>query len=197
MKCHEFEREPNMFHMLKEKEAIEFSKQTTNTANNIIICTPSEEAVIKRTIDGSLSLINVMDINLSGVKTLISGLSVVSFMPKVKVLVPRGLKVSFNNPLKTPYHNKLYTHVDVVQREVDVDDRIPEYLIYQGLRFEIYIDVDQLKKYNKTIVIKKGTEMVDLEFRPIYYIGATNFPNIDGTWLLQNTELYNTFDTMF
>ena len=138
--------------------------------------------------------------NLSNLRVLINGVIVLPFIPSLKFSVPVGIKLKFKCPLATSYHNRIYKSVDVIQKGIiDSDDEynIPEFLIYQDLKFSIDLNLETLKKQNKTIVLRKGTEVVDLEFAPTYFVGSPIFPSIECVYYVKNTEVFKNFNELF
>ena len=191
----EIKRIPNMFNVLDEIESAEISELIDPTTN-IVLVTPSDDKSIKRTIDGSLSIVAVNGINLSSCKTLINSLSVLPIVPRLKVIVPRGIRLDFETPVTSSYYNKIYKYIKIEQRAND-ENETPEYMIYHDLSFTIHIDLAQLKIVNKVINIKPDTELIDLKFSPVYYIGSPNFPNIEQTVLIKNTEVFSKLEEIF
>lgn len=194
----QFERTPDMFEILNEKDCAEINQKTDPTSN-IILCTPTDEEILKRNVNGSLSVVTTNGINLSAMRLLINSLVSFPFKPNLKILIPSGINLDFKEPVSSPYHNTVYKNINIEPRlwvENDSNE-IPEYMIYNDLSFTIYFDLDQLKKHQKIVSLLKDTPLINLEFSPIYYIGSTKFPNISKTVWIRSKEVYDKFEEIF
>lgn len=193
----QFERNPDMFEILNEKDCAEITEKV-DPNTNIVLCTPTEEEILKRNTNGSLSIITTNNINLSTMKSLINSLLSFPFTPKLKILVPSGINLNFKEPISSPYHNTFYKKINIESRSwAESDCEIPEYMIYNDLSFTIYFDLDQLKKHQKVVTLLKDTPLLNLEFLPIYYVGSTKFPNISKTTWIRSKEVYDKFEEIF
>ena len=197
-----YKRISNMFITLTEKDSME-TITNINPSNNIIISALNDDDSIKRTSDGSLSLLLKHPINLSNLRALINGVIVLPFIPSLKFSVPTGIKLKFERPISSSYHNNIHKSLEIIQKGLinnednDNEYNIPDHLIYQNLNFSIDLNLERLKKQNNTIVLKKRTSIIDLEFSPTYFVGSPIFPSIECVYYVKNSEVFNKFNELF
>lgn len=165
-------------------------------SENIIISLPEKQNNIIREKDGSIIIKSTSDLELSGARVLFNSILVKEIRMHFKMSVPKGLRLQYGIPFDSSYINNFYIESTVQKRSND-DDGIPEYLTYQNFTVTFHIDLNQLKKVNKTAYIKKGTPLLNIAFMPIYYVGSMTFPNIQNTYLINNDEVFKTFDQVF
>lgn len=149
---------------------------------------------IRRNHDGSLCIFTHNDINLSGCRLLINSFAVLDLYVKLKISVPKGIIPNIDYGCS--FINKIYSNIDIIPRKNE-NETIPQHLIYHTFSFTLYLDLDKYKRNNKTMVIKKGTTLLNIVFQPTYFIGSSNFPNIDMTYLFTDSEMYNQFIDIF
>ena len=165
-------------------------------SENIVISTPSKACNIVREKDGSLNVKVPNDLELSGSRVLVNGVLIQAVRIHMKFAIPKGIKLVYNTPFDGSYINNFYIESNVEKRASD-DEGVPEYLTYQNFDITLHIDLNQLKKVNKTAYIKKGSNILNIAFVPIYYVGAMTFPNIQNTYIIKNDEIFKTFDEVF
>lgn len=184
----------DMLELWSKEDAAE-NVNSIDPTSNIVLSIPDSSISISRTIDGNLSFKLSEDLNLSGHRVLTNGFIVYKILSKIKISVPAGIQLSFKCPINSPYINKIYPVATVLQK--GEDKQLPDNIIYTDLYFVIYFDSDQVKVYNKTFTLKKGSELVDLVFSPIYFPGNPHFPNIEKTIIVSSSEVYSTFESIF
>lgn len=189
-------KEENMFETLDERDDLSDIKNIIDPSKNIIISTPLNQNIIKRNTIGTISILNHTDINLGNGKLLTNNMAILEFIPKIKIITPKGIYLKFESPPLSQYHLKSYNNYQIIDRHEE--DEIPSYLIYQNFNILQYIDLDQFKKINnKTLLLKQYTELLECIFYPIYFAGSHTFPNIETFYWIKNDEIYNTLDDIY
>ena len=186
-----YKTEEDMFVNLDEELAAEEINRI-DPLSNIIISTQTDQRIIRRNMDGSISIKTDMDINISGSR-IVNNLAVIEFYPQIKFSIPRGILPVFKAPRASSYHNHIYEYMTLIEKK-NTDDEIPNFILFQDVRFTVYSDLDQLKRSCGTLFLKKGTDMVSVYFQPVYYVGNHIFPNLDRIYWLKNSEILKTFD---
>lgn len=183
----------DMFEVINKDQKVE--ELNIPSTNNIIISTP-EDTNIKRNVDGTFSILLNSDINVTGSRLLINSLAVLELTFKLNISVPKGIILNFDSPLGSMYHNRIYSYYNLIERK-NQETNLPQNIIYHNFKFIVYLDLDQFKRINNIMLLKKNTDIIRMYFTPIYFIGSTEFPNIDYTYWVQHNEIYRTFADMF
>jgi hypothetical protein len=171
-----------------------------NTDNNIIIITPNQYNFIKRNIFGKLDILASTDIDLSSCKSIDSGSGmnkVINYIPKIKIIVPKGVNVDFNSPYQNNYTNKIYTKIDIENRH-NFKCEISDFLIYKKIFIDLYIDLHQMKRSSPLLKVKFGEPLFTISFSPIYYVGSSDdIDIIEEIYWIKNDELFNMCEDIF
>ena len=192
----------NMLNVLKDKEQITGAIEHINVEKNIVICSKSNENVIRQNFDGTLNLYLNRDENLSIGKSAISGsMSVFDLYPQIKMSIPQGIRIDIVPPIfRSCFFDKIYTDCKIFH-DKDAPLRpdmgfpeLPSHFIMQDFIITFYIDVVRLREINKTFLLKKGQPLADIVFTELMHYQNTNFTEV---YLIQDTEIYETFIDVF
>jgi hypothetical protein len=179
---------PDIIKSLDPKESIIFSMPSDN---NILF---------KRNITGSISLCCTENINLTNKKIINNAFIGLVQVINLKISVPRGVMINFKTPSNNAYFENIYSKYDtsVINDVSDPREDIYTNMIYTNFKFSLYINLEKFKKENKTIMIKKGSPFCEIYFTPIYFIGSIEpLTNITNSCLIQDPEIYKTFEDIF
>ena len=184
----------DMFYILEDSFEPEMV-HNFDLQNNIIITGPNGYKHIKRNEFGNLDITTDKKLDISNCQ-IIQEHAVLNFYPKIKMLVPKGAKVTFEIPEDFNYIWKYYQDHTYVHRHT-IDEHIPDYHVYLKLIFTVFIDLKRLKKMKNVLTINKGTPIVSMSFTPKYHIGSGEFAHINNVYFIRNDEFVQKFEEIF
>ena len=186
----------DMYYII-EKEFYPELINEIDIARSIVIVTPNNYNFIRRNEFGKLDVLASKIINLSNCASINDFfIKQVNCLPKIKVLVPKGIELSIDRP-DNNYTNIIYPKFEYESRQHHKSN-IVDYLIYKRMELDIYIDTKQFKKTNPLYQIKFDQALFTMVFRPICYVGNVDpSPSINEIYWIKNDELYKTFEDTF
>lgn len=154
---------------------------------NIIICTKEDEHIIRTNNDGTFDLIANQNYSLSG-KRIFGDNVLFDYRPKLKMSIPKGIKLDF----ECPYDNQVVTHIyknfDKIQTGLNAIDDVT---IYNRMHFDIYVDSTRFVQCNKTFSFPLGCSILTFYFAYILIGEQTNFEN--KIYWIKNNEAFENF----
>lgn len=192
----EYRELEDMYHIIENDFYPEIISEI-DTSKNIIIITPNEYNFIKRNEFGKLDILATTDIELSSCRAIKDGMiKIINFIPKIKLIVPKGIEVTFTSPVENNYTEKIYCKNDIETRK-HYKSRINDFLIYTRLDLDLYIDLHQMKRYKPILKIDFGQPLFSIGFNPIYYIGHPKVEKIEDIYWLKNDNLMQQCEDIF
>lgn len=192
----------NMYKVVKTLEEMDEAIENINLRNKIIFCSRERETLIRQNIDGTFSLILNRDENLSVGKTALDGnMSVVEYIPAIKICVPQGIKINIDDPsFGSPYFDKIYPECKIMYPDNKEKDSVgigfielPSHYYLVDFKFTFHIDVHRLRAINRTFLIKKGQGIANM-----YFIQLPHFDDkLENIIYIRNNEVFNTFWDVF
>jgi hypothetical protein len=171
---------------------------------NIIISVPTNDETIKE-LSSQIDIFSIKTtelINLSNITNRISpSLLSLDFYPNLKISIPSGIKINFKSPYSYYVPNesgdifqKVYVSIDP-SYILDSEEKI-SHILFEKIKLTTYIDVIELRKTSNQLSLSKGTNIAELFFT--WYIQtSTSIPIIENIYLIQNSEIYETFKKIF
>ena len=191
-----YRRFKDMYYII-EKEFYPELINEIDLARSIVIVSPNQYNFIRRNRFGKLDVLASQNINLSNCASVNEYfLKKVNCIPKIKVLVPKGIELSIEKP-NNNYTNIIYPNFDTEFRKHHKSN-INDYLLYSRMEFDIYIDTKQFLKTNPSHQIRFDVALFTMSFRPMCYVGSVDQVNqIDDIYWIKNDELFKTFEDTF
>ena len=192
----------NMYKVVKSLEEIDEAIDNINLRNKVIFCSRERETLIRQNIDGTFSLILNRNENLSVGKTALDGnMSVVEYLPAIKICIPQGIKINIDDPsFSSPYFDKIYPECKTMYPDnTDKDSggigflELPPHYYLTDFKFTFHIDVHRLRAINKTFLIKMGQGIANM-----YFVELPHFDDkLESIIYIKNDEVFNTFWDVF
>ena len=191
----QYRRFKDMYYII-EKEFYPELINEIDLGHSIIISSPNQYNFIRRNRFGKLDVLASQDINLSTCASVNEYLKKFNCVPKIKVMVPKGIELNIENP-NNNYTNTIYSNFNTEFRKhhkSNINDR----LIYDRMEFDIYVDVKQFLKTNPTYLIKFDIALFTMSFNPMCYVGSVDHVNeVNDIYWIKNDELFRTFEDTF
>jgi len=184
----------DMYHNLET----DFSPEMVGTFNvntNIIIAGPNKYNYVKRNKFGGLDLLSDKKVDVSNCP-LQGDHALLTFMPKIKLLYPKGVKLCFDLPVEVNYCGNVF-HNHTISHNFSTSDEVPDYHVYNKFYFVVCVDLKRLKKYKNVLTINEGFPIISLYFTPKYFVGDVEFAQIDNIYYIKNDEFLQNFDKIY
>lgn len=189
------ERGEDMFHNLEDSFTPEMV-QTFNIDTSIILAAPNKYNYVKRNTFGGIDLLADKKLDVSNCPIVNNDHAILTFIPKIKLLYPKGVKLDFEFPVDDSYSARMY-HSHSIYHKYTTDENIPDYHIYNKLYFTVHVDLKRIKKVKNVLTLGLGTPIVSMYFSPKYFIGEPQFASIENVYFIKNDEFVKTFDQIF
>ena len=162
---------------------------------DIIIVSPNEYRYLNRNEFGKLDILTNRKLDISNCE-IVNGYGLLKFRPKIKILVPKGVSLTFECPYKHNYIFKIYDDNSVTTR-YSINKNIPDYYLYTDLNFSLYVDLVRLRKLKKVMTIDFGTPIITMNFQHMYFIGSNEYTNINNVYWIRNDEFIKNFESTY
>jgi hypothetical protein len=185
-----------MYHIIENEFYPEIINEI-NPSKNIIILTPNQYNFIKRNDFGKLDILSTVDVELSSCRSIGDGMTkIINVIPKIKLIVPKGIEVTFTSSINNNYTEKIYCKNNIESRKY-YKSEINDFLIYTRLDLDLYIDLHQMKRYKPMLKIDFGQPLFSIGFNPIYYVGNPIIEEIEAIYWLKNDNLMDQCEDLF
>lgn len=183
------------FNIIEDEFQPDMVNSVFDPKSNIILVTPNDYRYLKRNKFGNIDILTDKKLNISNCE-IINHSAVLTFRPKLKILIPRGIKLDCMSSTENNYLSHYFLNYDLFAR-YGQNEKIPDYYIYTNLRFTLYIDLKRLRSIKNVMTIGFGETLINMSFSPTYFIGCPDVTNVDNVYWVRNDEFMEQFEMTF
>jgi hypothetical protein len=167
--------------------------EVIDATKSIVMVVKSDGHFIRSKEDGSFDLVADQNYSLNGARV-VGNFIEFPYKPRIKMTIPKGLKIHFDSPFDNQTINKIYTDFDVQCKEEE-RNIVASYIMYNKMHFYLHLDNTRVMTLSKPFSYPLGTPILNFHFQYIYV--AEELPTYNKIYLVKNDEVFNNFENYY